>query len=183
MNGDGSGATVSPVVVAGQITSYTVTNPGAGYTNATIAIQDGLGTGAEATAILGEYGRVLNDYRLRADNSLILAATFKPTGEVLPLSNYNKVGYPAYVYTVNNGSVLTIFRAESSLNQLGESVALPADVGAAPTYVRNPVDGSLLVRTESADNGNIWIPTLINKSTGVVTGCLLYTSPSPRDRG
>ena len=50
--GDGSGATVSVTVVAGAVTDIDITNPGSGYTTATVVITDptGFGNGATATA-------------------------------------------------------------------------------------------------------------------------------------
>ncbi len=53
INGDGEGAIATATVVGGVVTSITVTNPGEGYTAATVTIA-GDGTGATANASTGE---------------------------------------------------------------------------------------------------------------------------------
>lgn len=53
ISGDGTGATANSVIGAGQVTSITITNPGSGYTRATVSFSTGAAT---ATAIISPKG-------------------------------------------------------------------------------------------------------------------------------
>lgn len=57
IEGDGSGATATATVVAGQITQFTITSPGSGYTRATVTLSGGSpSTEADIDAVISPSG-------------------------------------------------------------------------------------------------------------------------------
>jgi hypothetical protein len=125
---------------------------------------------ANGRVVLGDYTQAaINDYRLRADGIAYRSNTIPVNGTVLPFNLYTVVGLPAYVYTAD-ANQFQMSQMEGTLTDIGPPVTLPVDIGAAPTYVRNPRDGSLLVRTESQSVGMIWFPTIQEALTKRITG-------------
>jgi hypothetical protein len=111
------------------------------------------------------------DYRQYSTGSITEASTFAlQAGEsVLPLAADSIRGLSPYIYTLNTaGTSLKLYRVDATIAALGNAVTLPVTVQRTAAFVRNPRDGSLLIK---GDNGSIiWVPTTTNGSTLAVTG-------------
>jgi hypothetical protein len=115
--------------------------------------------------------RALADYRMRSNGLVDFAGvTPIPTDyRVLPVSTYTRSGLPAYVYTVNTaGTQLQLSLYVDTLTPLGGPVPLPGKLVSGAKYVRNPRDGSLLIK--STASGVFWIPAIRSTSTTAVLG-------------
>ena len=128
INGDGTGATGSATVdAAGTVTGVNVTNPGSGYTFATITLTQtvGSGTGCTLRAIVGPYeGHGGNPPKeLFASNvgittsltstndDIIIGNEFRQIGLIKNIQNYAEdalftlsTGTPCFIITVSNPS-------------------------------------------------------------------------------
>ena len=92
------------------------------------------------------------------------------TGErVLPLAENSVRGLSPYIYTLNaSGTSLKLYRADATIAALGNAATLPLAVPTTAAFVRNPRDGSLLIK--SSEGNLIWVPTTTNGVTPAVTG-------------
>lgn len=95
IDGDGTGATASPVVVNGKLKSVVVTNSGANYSAAVVRITGGNGSGATARAVLqGKKGTLriyyfdTNNIKRIINNSI---GTIYYTDGYLVLNNFNPI--------------------------------------------------------------------------------------------
>jgi hypothetical protein len=100
--GDGSGATLTPVIRNGVITSIQVTTPGKNYTKADVVIA-GDGTGARASAILQTRFASIRSYYFTTGGDKIIvdenAGTINyDTGQVILNSFYTNSGTPSNQY-------------------------------------------------------------------------------------
>ena len=87
---------------------------------------------------------------------------------VLPFAPQSLRGFSPYIYTLDAaGTSLKLYRADATITALGTAVTLPAAIKITATFVRNPRDGSLLVKTDSA---LVWVPTTTDGITPAVTG-------------
>jgi hypothetical protein len=87
---------------------------------------------------------------------------------VMPFSAYTRRGFPAYIYTIGLTG-LGLYDASAGWTALANDVALPDTVFTDAPFVRNPVDGSLLVKSEGL-SGVLWISTTVDPVTGRATG-------------
>jgi hypothetical protein len=103
----------------------------------------------------------ISDYRIRLDGVVELAGTSPLAAgySLLPVATYSRTDLPAYVYTVNaTGTQLQLGRYDDTLVTLGGAVPLPAKVSSGSSFVRNPRDASLLIKSQGSA-GILWIPT------------------------
>jgi hypothetical protein len=114
----------------------------------------------------------ISDYRMRS-NGLVDLAGSSPLAagySVLPVATYTRTGFPAYVYTINAaGTQLQLGRYEDTLIPLGGAVPLPSRVVSGSSYVRNPRDGSLLIKS-TGTAGLLWIQSTGYSTTTPTTG-------------
>jgi hypothetical protein len=111
------------------------------------------------------------DYRQFSTESVTEASSFAlPAGEsVLPLAADSIRGLSPYIYTLNAaGTSLKLYRVDATIAALGNAVTLPVTVQRTAAFIRNPRDGSLLIKSDSGSI--IWVPTTTNGSTLAVTG-------------
>ena len=111
------------------------------------------------------------DYRQFSSGSITEVSSLPlPAGEnILPLAEYSRRGFSPYIYTIDAaGTALKLYRADATITSLGTAVTLPFAVSDASEFVRNPRDGSLLIK--SLDGTLIWVPTTTNGTTSAVTG-------------
>lgn len=120
----------------------------------------------------------ISDYRMRANGLVDFAgsAVLEPGYTVLPVSTYTRSGLPAYVYTIDStGTQLKLGIFNETLDPLGGAVTLPSKVIPGAAYVRNPKDGSLLIKSSGA-SGLLWLATAVDPSTSSVLGLSLPKS-------
>ena len=118
-------------------------------------------------------GNQLNEYNRNGD-AISLENTFNPTGRVLPLAAYSKVGAPVFVYTLDSQDRLRLYEARNNLNLLG-TTPLPISPAANPVYVRNPEDGSVLL-TDARGGGIAWVSTIKNGDSATLGAAELLPS-------
>jgi hypothetical protein len=112
------------------------------------------------------------DFRQRANGTTNLADVFPldPLDRILPASAYTRAGLPPYFYTINpDGNEIKFYRADANLTQLGAPVTIPGRILADTAMVRNPRDGSLLIKGEG-NLGVVWLPSETNPVTFAVSG-------------
>ncbi len=112
------------------------------------------------------------DFRLGSNGLLdINGSSPLPAGHsVLPVSTYTRTGFPAFVYTINTeGTQIQLNRHDDTLIPLGGAAPLPGKVIASSSFVRNPRDGSLLIKSTGAA-GVLWIPSTGYTPTTPATG-------------
>ena len=93
---------------------------------------------------------------------------------VIPVSSSSKPGLTPYVYTVKDtgaGQELQLYQVDGGLEELGISQPLTSPLQLGASYVRNPIDGSLLIRGGGAD-GVIWFRTTVDPDSGAATELL-----------
>ena len=123
-----------------------------------------------ATGILST-SRFLHDLRLRDQGTVILQSSvaLPQDTRILPVNRYTRSGAPIYLYVRGEaGNTLSLYRFDSTLTRLGNSIVLPSNITLGNVFVRNPKDASILVRD---DNGqSVWIPSALNPLTSLVQG-------------
>jgi len=127
----------------------------------------------------GDTGVILDRNRQENGNSnLPVSYPLDADERVIPVSSSSKPGLTPYVYTVKGaGAVqeLQLYQADGGLVELGISQPLTSPLQLGASYVRNPVDGSLLIRGEGTD-GILWFRTTVDPDSGAATELLAPVS-------
>lgn len=138
-------------------------------TNNRFIVSEELVAGAPLFNSLNQY--VVRSYAQRSSGQTAPPTTLATlaVGElVMPFSAYTRRGFPAYIYTIGLTG-LGLYDASAGWTALGNDVALPDTVFTDAPFVRNPVDGSLLVKSEGL-SGVLWVSTTVDPVTGRATG-------------
>jgi hypothetical protein len=103
----------------------------------------------------------LNDFRMRNTGvaEYVDTQTLTPGDEILAVTGSSQSGQPPFIYTIDAAtrSNVSLYRYDATLTKVGATVALPSPIRTIGDYVRNPADGSLLIKAEGA-SGVLWIP-------------------------
>jgi hypothetical protein len=114
----------------------------------------------------------LKDYRRRASGQVNLANTFPLAAGDKPLgiTSNSRKGLTPFMYVSNKaGTNLRLYRVEDSLEPLGNAISVPAKLREDLSFVRNPIDGSLLMRTE-LPSSVVWLTGGLDAETGEPLG-------------
>jgi hypothetical protein len=131
IEGDGSGAILTPVVSGGQIVQVIVTNPGAGYTYANLTV-DGVGTGASVIADLsvGDLDTSQADVELLATPGSLEAYRITSSGNGYANATVeiagDGTGATAHV-TISNGQIIAIVVDEPGQGYTYANVTINGD--------------------------------------------------------
>ncbi|MGA0900414.1 MAG: binary toxin-like calcium binding domain-containing protein [Luteolibacter sp.] len=104
---------------------------------------------------------VINELSQRPNGIIeIVSSTNLPDAEkILPLSIMTRPGTVPYFYVISEGETeLSLYKADGGIQKLGDTIVLPNRVSPGANYARNPLDASLLVKTDG-DSGLVWIPS------------------------
>ena len=127
------------------------------------------------------------DYRLTPTGTLTLQGNTSLNGQrLLPFSRYSRFGFPAYFYTTatvpdvedadtdgNTSETYTRVYMYRALGTVGAPIgsvsllnklAVGEAIGVDTFYVRNPKDGSLLLKTEGENSEALWLSTKTNSA-------------------
>jgi hypothetical protein len=110
------------------------------------------------------------DYRKQgtADVSVVGEYPLPGGGTVLALNPFNRAGIdPLFYVATTNG--IQLHSLDVGLFPIGNVVQVPGQIQANTQFVRNPADGSLLIRGEGS-TGVIWIPSEVDSITGEIRG-------------
>ncbi len=114
----------------------------------------------------------IQDIRQRANGvvSLLNAYSLPATTRTLPVSVLTRPGLPPYLYVISqDGLSLSLYRVDGALVPLGSTISLPTQISTGTSFVRNPRDGSLLMK--ASDNTQVlWMPSLRNVITNAIIG-------------
>jgi hypothetical protein len=117
--------------------------------------------------------RRIEEFRMRSNGivDFVGSSDLARGVSVLPVSSYTRGDLPLFVYTIDDatGKQLRLYRYDERLVPLGAAVTLPSRVVGGSSFVRNPRDASLLIKSEGAA-GIIWIPSL--SSPGILAAGL-----------
>ena len=113
----------------------------------------------------------IDDYRKQSQAAPILVSTefFSPVNRIITITDFTRPGLPPYFYTTN-GSDLRLYTLNNGVTPIGAAVPLPPNATLSPNtpYVRNPVDASLLIRTQD-NTGTLWFRTILDPVTQLPT--------------
>lgn len=146
IEGDGTGAVLTPVVSGGQVVQVIVTNPGSGYTYANLTVE-GVGTGAEVLADLsvGDLDTSQADVELLAVPGSLEAYRITNTGSGYSQAtveiNGDGTGAAAHV-VISNGNIIALVVDDAGQGYTYADVAINGDgLGAQAIPVIAPWGG------------------------------------------
>ena len=116
-----------------------------------------------------EAGTVV-DYRKQgvADATVAGAYPLSKGSSLLALNSFTRAGMDPLFY-IASYSGIQLHSLDVGLLPIGNAVQVPGSIQANTQFVRNPADGSLLIRGEGS-TGVIWIPSEVNFITGEILG-------------
>lgn len=187
ISGDGSSATATATLntVSNTVSNVTVTNPGTGYTYATVNISGGGGANATARVIISPPGGHGSDplYELGGRTLLINSRLIDSEGSVLPVSHsYRQIGLVADPLMINsteissNGVINQTYQITtigSGSYTVGEWVYQGSSFAAATFKGTITEDSNGVIRLSNYQ-GTPTVGTL----SGVTSGTVRYTTSS-----
>ncbi len=155
ITGDGSGATATATVSGGAVTKITITNPGSGYTVATISLD--VGTGATTEVIISPTGGHGFDpvSELGAYNATVsISLTYGEGGDFPVVNDYRRLGIVKNPYNHGTTTIATATTLDATKMITLQSSPTPG------TFVAD----DLISGGSSSANGRVisWDPILRN---------------------
>lgn len=181
ITGDGSGlaATARINTVSQTVANVTITNPGTGYTYATVSITGGDGAGATARAIISPIGGHGSNplYELGGSYVLINPRLKADENGILPVSNdYRQIGLikDPYLRGTNAIASNTVFLQAYTITTTGSGDYLQDEI----VYQGTSYASSTFSAKVLSWNSSIGTLTVINRVGTLVSGIPLYGATS-----